>query len=87
MKKFLFLSFLIYLVSNNTTTFGTELKEEILDVKGLPEVQSSYDREERKQRQEETQQQAEQDGMDYMYRMQQQMMRGNNWNQFGGYRY
>ena len=32
------------------------LNKEILDVKGLPEVQSSYDREERKQRQEETQQ-------------------------------
>lgn len=87
MNKILTFSLLTYFLSINTITYATELKEEVLDVKGLPEVQSSYDIEERKQRQEEAQQQTEQEGMDYMYRMQQQMMRGNNWNQFGGYRY
>jgi len=87
MKKILCIVSILFLININACLCNEPLKEEVLDISDLQGFQSSLKNEKEKQHKQEIDENTQQEGMDYMYRMQQQMMRGQNWNQFGGFRY
>ncbi len=63
--------------------YNPEVKLDINSIQTQEYQQARKEAEERQQYQQNMQEQ----GQDYMYRMQQQMMQVPNWNPFGGYRY
>lgn len=88
MKK-IFLGFtIIYLLSNAAfATFDPRYNpEENVNIKSLNSQQYEQAKQDAEER-EKMQQNMMQQGQDYMYRMQQQMMAPPSFNQFGGYRY
>lgn len=65
----------------------SKLQEQVLDIKCLTK-QELLERAKENERNDLKTIDMQQEGQDYMYRMQQQMMRNNGMmNQFGGYRY
>ena len=89
MKKFLLP--LICVLSINLYSYATTetLKEEILDLSNMP-AREKLNIIQNEEKEDQFKKEAQDEGMDYMYRMQQQMMRSqptNNWNPMGGIRY
>ncbi len=88
MKKIIFTITCLLLINNFAFAefdpkYNPEVKLDINSIQTQEYQQAKKEAEERQQYQQNMQEQ----GQDYMYRMQQQMMQTPNWNPFGGYRY
>ncbi len=88
MKKIIFTITCLLLINNIASAefdpkYNPEVKLDINSIQTQEYQQARKEAEERQKYQQDMQEQ----GQDYMYRMQQQMMQVPNWNPFGGYRY
>ncbi len=88
MKKLTIIIACLILASNFAwAEFDPKYNPEVkLDINSLHDQEYEQAKKEAEERQQ-YQQNMQEQGQDYMYRMQQQMMQAPNWNPFGGYRY